>query len=283
MEIGATASYGTVAEPCNYLEKYPDPLMGFWYARGFTVGESYAMAVEAPYQGLFAGDPLAAPFAAPPVLSGLSHSPYQIVTGTIPVQVSATAHPKGTPAAAADLYLDGRFHTNLAALGPTPGNLLSIAVAGVTSSVAVATNDTLFDAVAALAGEVNDNSNQIVLARARSDRLELVYKAYDLQGNHAPVAAAVAQGTADALTLGTGLAATNLHPATYPARKHLFPRPHPRFRPTAPMPATPSRCILTLTNGVAVTNVLVATAGRKNHQSSIACRSPSTPIPPHGL
>ncbi len=264
MDIGATASYGTVDEPCAFIEKFPDPLMAFWYARGFTIGEAYAMAVEAPYQGLFAGDPLAAPFAAPPVVSNLSHAPYQIVTGTVPVQVAAVARSNGVPAARIDFYLDGRFQTNLAALGPTPGNVLSVAVSGHTNSAEVATNQTLADVVAALAAEINDDTNAIVLAQAYGDRLELAYENFDRNGDHAPVSAAVATGTATALTFGVGRAGTNLYPSVYPARKKFFLQAHTNgaYSTIANAGDTVSLTI-TLTNGVAVTNVLVASAGER--------------------
>ena len=264
MDIGATASYGTVAEPCNYLEKFPDPLMAFWYARGFTIGEAYAMAVEAPYQGLFAGDPLAAPFAAPPVVSNLSHAPYQIVTGTVPVQVAAFARSNGVPAARIDFYLDGRFRTNLAAVAPTPGNELAVAVGGHTNSVAVAPNQTLADAVAALADEINGDGDAIVLARAFGDRLELAYENFDRDGDHAPVSAFAATGSASALTLGVGLAGTNLYPSVYPARKNfvLWALTNGVYSTIANAGDEVSLTI-TLTNGVAVTNVLVASAGER--------------------
>jgi hypothetical protein len=149
MGIGATAAFGTVNEPCAYLEKFPDPLMGFFYARGFTVGEAYAMAVAAPYQGLFAGDPLAAPFAAPPTLTVTSPAPYQIVTGNVSVLVSAAARSNGAPAARLDFYLDERFRTNLAAVAPTRFNRLSVVVGSRTNSATVGMGDDLFDAVAA--------------------------------------------------------------------------------------------------------------------------------------
>ena len=264
MQIGAAASYGNVAEPCNYLEKFPDPLMAFWYARGFTIGEAYAMAVAAPYQGLFAGDPLAAPFAAPPVVSNVSHAPYQIVAGTASVQVAAAARSNGVPAARIDLYVDGRFQTNLAALGPTPGNVLSVAVAGHTNSAEVATNQTLADAVAALADEINADTNAVVLARAAGDRLELAYENFDRDGDHAPVSAFVATGSASALTLGVGLAGTNLYPSVYPARKKFFLQAHTNgaYSTIANAGDTVVQTI-TLTNGVAVTNVLVASAGER--------------------
>ena len=264
MDVGATASYGTVDEPCNYLEKFPDPMMGFWYARGFTIGEAYAMAVEAPYQGLFAGDPLAAPFAAPPVVSNLSHAPYQIVTGTVPVQVAAFARSNGAPAARIDSYLDGRFQTHLAALAPTPGNVLTVAVAGRTNSAEVATNQTLADAVAALAAAVNADTNQIASARARGDRLELIYKNFNHAGDQASIQAGVSANGAENLTLGVGAAATNLIPSVYFARKLLYLFAHTNGLPTSVANAGDTiTCAITLTNGIAVTNVIVAAAGEK--------------------
>lgn len=262
MGIGATASYGTVTEPCAYTEKFPDPLMAFFYARGFTIGEAYFMAVEAPYHGLFAGDPLAAPFAAPPETTVLSHVPYQIVTGTVPVQVSVAARSNGVPAAQLDLYLDERYFTNLATLGPTRNNKLSVVVGARTNTATVtAVDDTLFEAVAALADAVNSDGGAVVSARALGDRLELIYENFDFAGDHLPVSASVATGTASALTLGVGLAATNLHPSVYRARKQLLLYAHTNglYSPYANAGDTVT-CTLTLTNGVAVTNVVVATA-----------------------
>lgn len=260
MGLGVSASYGTVQEPCAYLSKFPDPIMAFYYARGFSIGEAYAMAVEAPYQGLLAGDPLAAPFAAPPAITVTSQVPYQIVTGTIPVQVSAAARSNGVPAAALALYLDGRLHTNLAALGPTPSNVLSIVVSGRTNTATVATNHSLSGAVAALAAAVNADSNQIVAAAATGDRLQLIYKDFDRAGDNAPVTASVSQGTAAALTLGVGLAATNLHPSVYHARKNFQLLTHTSAGANSNDTLT---CVITLTNGVAVTNILVAAQGEK--------------------
>ena len=254
---GITASYGTVTEPCAYLEKFPDPFMGFLYARGFTIGEAYAMAVEAPVHGLFAGDPLAAPFAAPPSLTVTSPAPGQIVTGTIPLHVSASAHPGGAPAAALDLYLNGRFHTHLATLGPTPGNQASVTVGNLTNTYTVATNDTLFDVVSGLANAVNDHPSSVVTAHARGDRLELIYNTLDHDGDHLPVSAGTAQGTASALTLGTGLAATSLVPSVAFARKTVYLQAYSGGANTGDF----LRCVITLTNGVAVTNHLAAAQG----------------------
>lgn len=61
---GAVASYGTVSEPCNHVQKFPHPqvLLGH-YLQGETAIEAYWKSVAWPLQGLFVGDPLAAPFA----------------------------------------------------------------------------------------------------------------------------------------------------------------------------------------------------------------------------
>ena len=61
---GAVASYGTVSEPCNHVQKFPHPqvLLGH-YLQGETAIEAYWKSVGWPLQGLFVGDPLAAPFA----------------------------------------------------------------------------------------------------------------------------------------------------------------------------------------------------------------------------
>jgi len=61
---GATASYGTVSEPCAIAQKFPQPqvLLGN-YLQGATAIEAYWRSVAWPQQGLFIGEPLAAPFA----------------------------------------------------------------------------------------------------------------------------------------------------------------------------------------------------------------------------
>lgn len=64
---GATASYGSVSEPCNILEKFPNVSVLFeHYTHGETALEAYWKSVAMPGQGLFIGEPLARPFAARP-------------------------------------------------------------------------------------------------------------------------------------------------------------------------------------------------------------------------
>lgn len=64
IDSGATASYGTVSEPCNHPQKFPHPqLLLLHYLQGSTAIEAYWKSVAWPQQGLFVGEPLAAPFA----------------------------------------------------------------------------------------------------------------------------------------------------------------------------------------------------------------------------
>lgn len=64
LDAGATGSYGTVSEPCNYWQKFPNPqiVLGHYLA-GETLIEAYWKSVKWPAQGLFVGEPLAKPYA----------------------------------------------------------------------------------------------------------------------------------------------------------------------------------------------------------------------------
>ncbi len=64
---GATASYGSVSEPCNRAGKFPSPAVFLdHYLRGETLLEAYWKSVAMPGQGLFIGEPLARPFGSRP-------------------------------------------------------------------------------------------------------------------------------------------------------------------------------------------------------------------------
>lgn len=64
LEAGATGSYGTVVEPCNYLTKFPHPgIVINHYLHGETLIEAYWKSVAMPGEGIFIGDPLAKPYA----------------------------------------------------------------------------------------------------------------------------------------------------------------------------------------------------------------------------
>lgn len=77
LEAGATASYGTVVEPCNYAQKFPFPgIAMFFYAGGASAIEAYWKSVAWPGEGVFVGEPLARPFA--PKLRELGSGQYEL-------------------------------------------------------------------------------------------------------------------------------------------------------------------------------------------------------------
>lgn len=64
LSAGATASYGTVTEPCNHPQKFPLPAAAMlFYVGGATAIEAYWKSVAWPGEGVFVGEPLARPFA----------------------------------------------------------------------------------------------------------------------------------------------------------------------------------------------------------------------------
>lgn len=63
LEAGATGSYGTAVEPCNYTTKFPETSVFVpHYFRGETLIEAYWKSVAWPGEGVFAGEPLARPW-----------------------------------------------------------------------------------------------------------------------------------------------------------------------------------------------------------------------------
>jgi len=63
LDAGATASYGTVVEPCNFLAKFSNPgILMSHYLNGNTILEAYWKSVAMPGQGVFVGEPLSSPY-----------------------------------------------------------------------------------------------------------------------------------------------------------------------------------------------------------------------------
>jgi len=60
LDAGATASFGTVEEPCAFPQKFPQPAIVMRrYLAGETLIEAYWKSVASPSQGVFIGEPLA--------------------------------------------------------------------------------------------------------------------------------------------------------------------------------------------------------------------------------
>lgn len=63
LEAGVTGSYGTVIEPCNYPQKFPNAqILIPSYVGGDSLVEAYWKSVQQPGEGLFIGEPLACPW-----------------------------------------------------------------------------------------------------------------------------------------------------------------------------------------------------------------------------
>lgn len=83
LAAGATASYGTVEEPCNLQSKFSRAsVLIDHYWRGATAIEAYWKAVQWPGQGLFVGEPLAQPFRDAPSFAIVAGE-YQIRTRSL--------------------------------------------------------------------------------------------------------------------------------------------------------------------------------------------------------
>jgi len=64
LDAGATASYGTVVEPCAFTQKFPNPgIVIGRYTNGESLIEAYWKSVAWPGQGVFVGELMAAPYA----------------------------------------------------------------------------------------------------------------------------------------------------------------------------------------------------------------------------
>lgn len=66
IRYGAAGTSGTVYEPYAIQAKFPTAFLHVFYARGFSLVESFYLSVQAPYQLLILGDPLCQPWSFPP-------------------------------------------------------------------------------------------------------------------------------------------------------------------------------------------------------------------------
>jgi uncharacterized protein (TIGR03790 family) len=95
LEAGATASYGTVVEPCSFPQKFPAPAVAmFHYITGTSAIEAYWRSVAWPGQGIFIGEPLAKPFA--PLLREINPGRFELKifsprTGRLRIEKSISA------------------------------------------------------------------------------------------------------------------------------------------------------------------------------------------------
>ncbi|NOS99733.1 MAG: TIGR03790 family protein [Phycisphaerales bacterium] len=110
---GASGSWGSVEEPCNYPQKFPRPMMHVCYARGMSLGEAVFRSIEyAPFQMLLYGDPLTQPFAHVPDVTVVD-APSEPVNGAVRITPAGTTGKPGAVVGRFDLFVDGRWHSTV--------------------------------------------------------------------------------------------------------------------------------------------------------------------------
>jgi len=201
LEAGAAGSYGTVVEPCNYTQKFPDPVDYFYQLRGFALGEAYYQSVLNPFQGVFVGEPLAAPFAHPGSAGWSSLTNGTVLSSTVALSPNFTAANTNLPLAQVDLFVDGTYFQTITNILPAAGNVLSATLNGNTINYTVPANATLASVASGLAGALNAQSGVTkVMAYPAGDRIELQSLAVTVPGTNVTVSVGSAIGSASALT-----------------------------------------------------------------------------------
>jgi len=198
---GAAGSYGTVCEPCNYLEKFPNPLDYFYQYRGFSLAEAYYQSVRNPFQGLLVGEPLSAPFARPGTADWSSMTNGTVLSGQAALSLAFSAAATNLPLARADLFLDGTFLQTVTNLLPAPSNVLSVTLNTNTVNYTVPSNATVASVVTGLASALNAQTNSThVQVWPTGDRLELQALDVTIPGSNVTLNASAAIGAAPRLT-----------------------------------------------------------------------------------
>lgn len=201
LEGGACGSYGTVVEPCNYTQKFPDPMVYFYQDRGFCLAEAYYQSLANPYQGLMVGEPLSAPFARPGAAVWNSPPAGSVLSGLATFNLSFTAADTNHPLGQVDLFVDGGFVQTVTNLPPSPGNVLSVTIGGATASYTVSDGDSLGSAAIGLASALMAQTNATgVQADAVGDRLVLRSQNVTTLGGQISVQPGATMGSAAALT-----------------------------------------------------------------------------------
>jgi uncharacterized protein (TIGR03790 family) len=212
LNAGACGSYGTVTEPCNYLQKFPSPQDYFYQARGFSLAECYYMSLVNPYQGLIVGEPLAAPFVRPPVGAWVNLPTNSVLSGTTNLTLQCIASTSNRPIQQVDLFLDGTWLQTLTNIPPAAGNLLYVTINGCTTNYLVPSNATIALVASGLADVLNQSAYVLqskAQAVAYGDRIGLQFTDINTPGAQIPVSVSTAIGSASGLTTFVAASITN--------------------------------------------------------------------------
>jgi len=201
LDAGASGTYGTIVEPCNYTQKFPDPVDYFYQTRGFSLAEAYYQSVLNPFQGLFVGEPLAAPFVRYGTANWTSLTNGTMLGGTVTLGPIFAAAATNLPVAAVDLFVDGTYFQTLTNLTPSAGNVVSVVINGFTVNYTVPANATVASVAAGLSAALNlQSASTHVLTGNFGDRIELQSLPVYTPGGNVTLTAGAAIGSAAALT-----------------------------------------------------------------------------------
>ncbi|MBC8096618.1 MAG: TIGR03790 family protein, partial [Akkermansiaceae bacterium] len=205
LNAGATASFGTVTEPCAYLEKFATPRNYFYQSRGFNIAECYYQSLTNPYLGVLVGEPLAAPFAMPATGAWTGLPNDVLLAGTTNLTLQFSAASQSRPVQQVDLFVDGLFVQTLTNLPPRTNNILYVTLNGFLTNYTVPANASLKSVASNLTLRLNTTtySNATkVAAVAHGDRVELRSLNAALAGGNVTLAVSNYIGTASVRTVG---------------------------------------------------------------------------------
>lgn len=203
LDSGASGSYGTVVEPCNYLEKFPAPQNYFYQARGFSLSESYYQSVTNPYQGIMVGEPLAAPFAKPPNAAWINLPLNARLSGTTNLSLQASGSDGQHPVQQVDLFLDGIFLQTVTNIAPSANNIIYVTLNGLRTNYAIPAGASIKSVTSnltvRLSGTAYANATK-VHAFTHGDRIELQSSDNTRLGPQISISVSNSIGIAPALT-----------------------------------------------------------------------------------
>ena len=199
---GATASYGTIVEPCAYPDKFPVAQNYFFQSRGFSIGECYYQSVTNPYQGIMVGEPLAAPFALAATGNWIGLPDGAVLAGTTNLSVQFASDSLTRPVQQVDLFLDGLWLNTVSNIPPRQNNILYVTLNGSQTNYIIPASATLKTVASNLVLRLNGNSYSNatkIAAFAHGDRIELQNLNIAKVGTNIPIVVSNHLGSATAL------------------------------------------------------------------------------------
>ncbi len=122
---GASASAGTVEEPCAFAGKFPHARLHGLYLKGLSLGEAWHRSVNwTPFQLLFLGDPLTRPYADFPSVDLPDPG---LLSGSVDLLATASASAPGAAIEELELYVDGIPSARASGVASLPLDTLELA------------------------------------------------------------------------------------------------------------------------------------------------------------